>query len=76
MSIRFDLSIKFTVPDLFDIFNLNQLSIILSKKYTILFVFSKIYILSVVALDETNISSCLHLSMQNVEMSCDLDHAP
>ena len=34
-----------------------------------------IYILGVVALDETNISSCLHFSMQNIEMSCDLDRA-
>ena len=32
-----------------------------------------IYILSVVALDETNISGCLHFSMQNIEISCDLD---
>ena len=32
-----------------------------------------IYILSVVTLDETNISGCLHFSMQNIEMSCDLD---
>ena len=32
-----------------------------------------IYILSVVALDEANISGCLHFSMQNIEMSCDLD---
>ena len=36
---------------------------------------ANIYILSVVALDETNISSCLHFSMQYIEMSCDLDHA-
>ena len=35
-----------------------------------------IYILSVVALDETNIFGCLHFSMQNIEMSCDLDHTP
>ena len=34
-----------------------------------------IYILSVVALDETNIYGCLHFSMQNIEMSCDLDRA-
>ena len=34
-----------------------------------------IYILSVVALDETNIPGCLHFSMQNIEMSCDLDCA-
>ena len=34
-----------------------------------------IYILSVVALDETNISGCLHFSMQNIEMPCDLDRA-
>ena len=34
-----------------------------------------IYILSVVALDETNIFGCLHFSMQNVEMLCDLDRA-
>ena len=34
-----------------------------------------IYILGAVALDETNISSCLHFSMQNIEMSCDLDRA-
>ena len=32
-----------------------------------------IYILSAVALDETNISSCWHFSMQNIEISCDLD---
>ena len=32
-----------------------------------------IYILSAVALNETNISSCLYFSMQNIEMSCDLD---
>ena len=31
-----------------------------------------IYIVSVFALDETNISGCLHFSMQNIEMSCDL----
>ena len=30
----------------------------------------EVYILSVVALDETNISGCLHFSMQKVEMSC------
>ena len=35
--------------------------------------FHNIYILSVVALDETNISGCLHFSMQNIEMSFDLD---
>ena len=34
-----------------------------------------IYILSVVALDETNIFVVLHFSMQNIEMSCDLDRA-
>ena len=34
-----------------------------------------IYIFSVVALDETIISSRLHFSMQNIEMSCDLDPA-
>ena len=28
-----------------------------------------IYIFSVVALDETNISGCLHFSIQNIEMS-------
>ena len=33
----------------------------------------KIYILSVVALDETIISGSLHFSMQNIELSCDLD---
>ena len=32
-----------------------------------------IYIFSVVALDETLISSCLHFSMQIIEMSCDLE---
>ena len=32
-----------------------------------------IYILSVVVLHESNISSCLHFSTQNIEMSCDLD---
>ena len=37
--------------------------------------FVYIYILSVVDLDETNISGCLHFSMQNIEMSCDLDRA-
>ena len=31
--------------------------------------------LSVVALDETNISDCFHFSMKNIEMSCDLDRA-
>ena len=36
---------------------------------------TNIYILSVVDLDETNISGCLHFSMQNIEMYCDLDHA-
>ena len=36
---------------------------------------TNIYILSVVALDETNISGCLHFLMQNIEMSCDLDRA-
>ena len=35
--------------------------------------FLYIYILSVVALDETNFSGYLHFSMQNIEMSCDLD---
>ena len=34
---------------------------------------NKIYILRVVALDETNIPGYLHFSMQNIEMSCDLD---
>ena len=33
-----------------------------------------IYILSVVALGETKISVRLHFLMQNIEMSCDLDH--
>ena len=37
-------------------------------------IYMYIYILSVDALDETNISGCLHFSMQNIEMSCDLDH--
>ena len=32
-----------------------------------------IYILSAVALNETNNSSCLHFSLQNIELSCDLD---
>ena len=35
-----------------------------------------IHFLSEVALDETNISSCLHFSMQNIEMPRDLDRAP
>ena len=35
--------------------------------------FSNIYILIVVALDETITSNCLHFSMQNIEMLCDLD---
>ena len=41
-----------------------------------------IYILSVVALDEINISGCLHFSMQIIEISCHLEcvlysrHAP
>ena len=34
-----------------------------------------IYILGVAALHESIISSCLHFSMQNIEMSCDLDYA-
>ena len=34
-----------------------------------------IYILSEVALDETNIPGCLHFSVQNIEMSCDLDRS-
>ena len=33
------------------------------------------YILSVVVLDETNISICLHFSVQNIKMSCDLYRA-
>ena len=33
--------------------------------------YHNIYILSVVALHESN----LHFSLQNIEMSCDLDHA-
>ena len=33
------------------------------------------YILSSVALDETNMSGCLYFWMQNIEMACDLDHA-
>ena len=33
--------------------------------------FIYIYILSVVALDETNISGSLHFSMQNIEIPCD-----
>ena len=37
--------------------------------------FFNIYILSIVALDETNISSCLYFSMQNIEMSFDLELA-
>ena len=40
-----------------------------------LIVIANICILSVVAKDETNISGCLHISMQNIEMSCDLDRA-
>ena len=39
------------------------------------FVLLYIYILSVVAIDETNISGCLHFLMQNIEMSRDLDRA-
>ena len=35
--------------------------------------FQNIYILRAVALNETNISSCLHFSMQNIEMSCDVE---
>ena len=31
-----------------------------------------VYILIVVALDEINISSCLHFTMQIIELSCDL----
>ena len=31
--------------------------------------------LCVVSLDEINISGCLHFSMQNIEMSCNLDRA-
>ena len=27
----------------------------------------------VVTFDETNISGCLHLSMQNIEMTCNID---
>ena len=40
-------------------------------------VYTDIYILSVVTLviDEINISDCLHFSMQNIEMTCDLDRA-
>ena len=34
-----------------------------------------IYILSVVALDQSDISSCLHFSKHNSEMSCDLNRA-
>ena len=34
-----------------------------------------IYIFSVVVLGETIISSPLHFSIQNIEMSCDLDPA-
>ena len=34
-----------------------------------------IHILSVVALHEPNFSSCLHFTMQNIEISCDLDRA-
>ena len=37
--------------------------------------FYHIYILGVVALHESNISSCLHFSMQNIEMPSDLDRA-
>ena len=37
--------------------------------------FINIYVLSVVALDETNISGCLHFLMQDIEMSNDLDPA-
>ena len=37
--------------------------------------YRNIYILSVVALDETNIFGFLHFSMQNIELSCDL-HRP
>ena len=32
-------------------------------------IYDNIYILSVVALDETNISGCLHFLMQNIDMS-------
>ena len=39
------------------------------------YLFSNIYILDVVFLDETNITGCLHFLMQNIEMSCDLDRA-
>ena len=34
-----------------------------------------IYIISLVALHESNMSSCLHFSMQKIEISCDLDRA-
>ena len=36
---------------------------------------ANIYILIVVALHESIISNCLHFSVQNIEMSCDLDRA-
>ena len=42
---------------------------------TIVATISNIYILSVVALHESNISSCLHFSMQNIEKSYYLDRA-
>ena len=38
-------------------------------------IYTNIYILCVVSLDQTNISDCLHFSMQNIDMSCDLDRA-
>ena len=45
------------------------------RQVCIVHIFYNIYILNVVALDETNIYGGLHFSMQNIEMSCDLDHA-
>ena len=47
----------------------NIVTVFLTLKTTSIY----IYILSVVALDETTISSCYHFWMQNIEMAFDLD---
>ena len=47
----------------------------LHQKSKLLILMLNIYILSAVALDETNISGCLHFSILNIEISCDLDRA-
>ena len=54
---------------------IHSLDKIIANIHSNLDIYTNIYILCVVSLDQTNISDCLQFSMQNIDMSCDLDRA-